>query len=896
MTIFRGLLRRPSRSLSSGGGGGGGGGGPGTSLTTLRIRNNAGAQVSPNYITQPFGHVFKRGDVSADAYPQFQLTDGTSIPYTYWSRSNWPDGSWLFAGFMLRVPTTLAASAVVTLNVLNNGGAPPSSNLDLSVVAANTDIRVGGRAIFGVSGTPYSRLNTGISDGEYFQIGTGPVGSVYRVYQEFTTGTADDPQAGCWHYIYALQDSTGGLYGFRHLGRLQNGWTDVGGSRRYMFAGLSVYDAAGSFSFECSTSGSPLPFSVPLSNAINISVAAASAIGALYFSFVKDGIPVRVSSNGTLPAGLSANTGYYLRNYNNGTDVSTTLHRTQQDSQDNTGHVSITTSGTGNHYIKISPQLDWLASGPFTATSAGQYQFIQGGGTGTENQTEVLCNVSYAVATKNFGPRRFDVSYAGLTERDYFIDCWHDYAIYQDQTGERQDLGFLPGYFFQAFHTQTKAAYQAVKVHGLQQSNELPALRRDSTKNPINQTNTSTVGFGPAAADMYFRPTNGSAFRLSAPVDYTGRYGFYTYQHAPNAMGGAYVLTGRPEFYDLMLDHASYGASNIITRTYALSGTTSTYYNILLRTGTPREQGWGLSNWVNGYVFGPSTWNNVSIKDYLQTTLDSNMTFAVSMFQTGTSFAKANDMWIDNINQPLSWQTNYLQSMFLHYLNAAANSVTTREVTEKSLSMYDKIRTNIGARRMVHYADGLPVAVSTLRDMRSWDDWQVGSIWGGISWASATDTITYNVGGTYVSADGTPQNGGTFMTKITDNGGFVVGGLTQGVIYWLRDVNTSARTFKLATTSLLADIVDITNDGSNTDSTRCTGQLPDPDNTLIKDQPNFSPSSGLGKMIGVVNWAQALSVSMNPGFVSVFDAARTSLTASSYSGDALWANTSVFNV
>lgn len=64
---------------------------------------------------------------------------------------------------------------------------------------------------------------------------------------------------------------------------------------------------------------------------------------------LRDGKGVAFSSTGTLPAGLTAGTIYYVRS--TGTNTFT-LHSTKADALANTGQVTFTTTGTGTHNVK----------------------------------------------------------------------------------------------------------------------------------------------------------------------------------------------------------------------------------------------------------------------------------------------------------------------------------------------------------------------------------------------------------------------------------------------------------------------------------------------------------------------------------------------------------------
>lgn len=364
----------------------------GTTLTTLTIHNSSTTAQTTGFVTKAFAHQFKKADIPNGDYPQFQLTDGTPVPHTHWGKTTWTDGSWQMAGFVLRVPSTVAGARTVTssgstltaashtdlttgdpvrfittntlptginpattyyvrlgtgttitvhttsagaiantgavatsgagsgthtllpgiaINIKNGGSAPAASALTNADITGSSDIKVEGVGGRNITGTNASSLNTGISDGEIFEIGTGPVGRVLRVYQEFNDGSTDNTQAGAYHYVFQLQNGSSGKYGLRHMARMQNGWTDVAGTvLGKTFLSLAVKDG-GTTVHTLSKLASTKTLTVlpcgliTTNNSTNI-VGYGGAMA------------VRITSSGTMPAGLSDTTTYYVNTWAGG--------------------------------------------------------------------------------------------------------------------------------------------------------------------------------------------------------------------------------------------------------------------------------------------------------------------------------------------------------------------------------------------------------------------------------------------------------------------------------------------------------------------------------------------------------------------------------------------------
>lgn len=196
-------------------------------LTTLSLVNTSGSTQASNFVSPMFGQPFKQGEMPSGDYPQFQLTDGTPCPATIWGVTNWPDGSMKWCGAMIHVPTTIAGSSTLTINVLSGGSAPSASSRGTSDFTA-ADLKTELTGITNLSGVWTASLNTAITDAtEIVVIGDGPAGKVYRIGGGFKQSGSAHGQMHCWHYAAALQNSSAGLLGLRYLGRIAQPWTDI---------------------------------------------------------------------------------------------------------------------------------------------------------------------------------------------------------------------------------------------------------------------------------------------------------------------------------------------------------------------------------------------------------------------------------------------------------------------------------------------------------------------------------------------------------------------------------------------------------------------------------------------------------------------------------------------
>jgi hypothetical protein len=198
-----------------------------TLLTTLTLVNESGSAQSSGFVSRMFGMPLKQGDVVAGSYPKFTLADDTPCPATIWGVTTWPDGSMKFCGAMIRVPSTVAGSGTLTINVKSGGTAPAASARSAADLTA-ADLSVVLTGVTNLSGDWTASLNTAITDADdIVVIGDGPAGKVWRIGGPLKQSGSAHGQLHCWHYVAALQDGSGGLLGLRYLGRVAQPWTDV---------------------------------------------------------------------------------------------------------------------------------------------------------------------------------------------------------------------------------------------------------------------------------------------------------------------------------------------------------------------------------------------------------------------------------------------------------------------------------------------------------------------------------------------------------------------------------------------------------------------------------------------------------------------------------------------
>lgn len=331
----------------------------GVQITTLSLKNESTSVQPANFVTKMFGLPLRQGDVPAGEYPQFALEDETPCPASFGKYpARWPDGSMRHVSVLMRVPVSIAGSATLTVKVKNGGSAPVSSALSAAGVATASDVKVSLNAVKNwAAGEWVSGLNKGIADGDVWEFMDGPAGRVMRVYEAFRQGGADHAQAGVWHYVQALQNAAGGLYGLRYLGKFANGWHDVSTPQINTLVADSVALKNGT---------TTVRNIAPLAAARSV-IRSTPGLSTDTGNSLATGMAVTFTTTGALPGGLSTAVTYYVRIVVYGF---VTLHLSAGDASTGANPVDITSAGSGTNTMvpsgAASRAVSWLT--PLSAT------------------------------------------------------------------------------------------------------------------------------------------------------------------------------------------------------------------------------------------------------------------------------------------------------------------------------------------------------------------------------------------------------------------------------------------------------------------------------------------------------------------------------------------------
>lgn len=802
----------------------------GSVITTVTLVNGSGTATPSEFFPKMFGLPLKKGDMPSGQYPSFFLPGDIPCAASFGPPTFWPDGSMRFVPVLLRVPTSLAGSSSTTISVKNGGTAPSSSALTNAVITSASDLKVSATAFSNWTvGEWISSVNQGITDGDVWTFADGAAGRVVRVYEGFRRSGADHGQAGMWHYVQILQNGSSGLFGLRHIGKFSNGWHDVASPAINNLTADSVILKNGGTNIRTIT-----PKATPRAFTWSSGFSAADVTN------LRSGMAVKLTTTGTLPAGLSATSAYYVR-LTGGNAF--TLHPTINDVDYANNEIVATSAGTGTHTLTPIVQIEYYAAGPYTAGTSTDFDFVQAGGTGSETNVVATVDRAYRKATRILGSIRTDISPTTVTNRDYNIDTFQDLDFGQDGTGERPDIGYITAWCTRHFVTNT--GLQALRVHCYQQAGRSWSLRRLATKAPINLTDGAYSGMGAPMSGYRFFPGNTAANSgVNGVVDWGKMLGRFDWSHQPHMLAYVYSVCGEPQFLDALTDMANAGIASAANSTVTVSGTP--YASIVLRDSFQnRTEAWIFRDLAFAVMFTPDTYMGAPLGTYFKDIMARNLDFVKAEKATGTSFSQTNKFYPGfNLPRQGPWQITYLLTAF-NLAYTATEDPDAKTAIEDILANFDAIRTNKGLHVVSNYYDFM---VGGPKGITSWAGLLFSNQLTSISYSSSTLT------GTPLPGVGTPANNSPVLfSDITP------GDLAQNTVYYMRDVSGS--TFKVSSTPGGAALT-MTGSGSIPDD-YLYASFAGVSNTTMAN--NAGEKDIAAKLIGSVRWSKALGTTVPSG-------------------------------
>lgn len=533
--------------------------GGGTQLTTLSLVNTSGSTQATNFITPMFGHAFKKGDVASGCTtggPKFQLSGGTNVPFSESSDPIcWNDGSLKFAAFMLRVPSTIAGSGTLTVNVLNGGTYPSaSSRTTADFTAGSHDLNVQVACLDNCTGTWESDLGQGVTaNGPDYKYMDGAAGAVWRIPANFRQSGADHGQLVGWWYAASLQDASGNLAGIRYLTRVTQPWYNVSSPVTPEFRAFTSFQTLDGASQLIDHWGS-------LGNGHNFTWTSGTNFSSSSLPW-ESGWLVHLTTTGSLPTGLSTGTDYFVYNSECAPYSATTFSLNVNSTSaidGSSAYVTPTGAGSGTQTATSYPYLTQYGS-LYTAQSNGQWNYIQGAGSiAADSTVRVVQNHSYMRSTGLIPPYAFS-TYSPTDNTAFTANPMTAGPLcrYFEQTGERPDIGPLTTWAAVTLFNQTATDDTLMRVIGMA-AGQLPINLRDGVTHSIPVVNGQTYSGMPASNTgfrWYGSTTNLSG--ITAPTNtavYIAGYSVPDTSHLPDFEYVTFLLTGEPEYMDMIVE------------------------------------------------------------------------------------------------------------------------------------------------------------------------------------------------------------------------------------------------------------------------------------------------------------------------------------------------------
>lgn len=846
---------------------------PGGLLATMTLVNTSGSQVAANHIPPMFGHPFKKGDIPYGSYPRFELADTTTVPYSWGNQRTWSDGSLKFASFMIRVPTTIASNGTLDISVKSDTVAPSASSrttADLSSGSADLNVTVVG--LDNLSGTWVSSLNQGVTDNDdTLTFLDGPAGKVWRIRQQFMQSAANHGQLECYWYVAALQNASSGLYGLRYLGRVVQPWYNVDSpTKNYRsFSSFLLKNGASTVRDCWANHSSTIPFSyTSAGNTYSRLDATAHGLETSYL--------VRATGT-TLPTGMSASTSYFVNRVDaNKLDIyDNPSIATGQDS----GNIALSGTASGDAAFSAYPFVPHFAS-LWTCGATAKWDYLQAGGTVSADATvRIQHDKTYLKSTGALPPYDMSITPSTQTSYNYELGTMGPINRHFGDTGERADLGLMPGWHAMHFMSQRATDEQVVRVTGLACGHMSIALYNATNKTVPVVNNGSYSGMPTANSNFRWRgnANNSSGFTDPTNTNVCLVVQDLDFDHMPCLPYYPYVLTGEPQYLDMIIEMAVQAVSHRYSGTatssstgigYERNGTTNgtNYYGTVIgNSDSLREDAWSMRELgVAAALVPDSAVQCASYKSYFN---DMNAATYAKLADYRANVAPA--FWRSSgmIHFRQNGGAQILDNWMIGYhlmtiAQVAKMTEDTNALAEASQAAkwFKTIRDNLGAWHIPSYeATGRVAEASGSAYISDIND--LGSYVEGFSWSSGNQTFTW----THSASQNNrwvPANGDKI--KWDQDNGNAPGGLSNYTWYYV--INAYGTTFKLSATLGGSAITPSDTNGGSTAFIISTNQP-----THYSVQGDTVATSYMSNILGALRLANAAGATVDSALIIDLD-------------------------
>lgn len=202
-------------------------------------------------------------------------------------------------------------------------------------------------------------------------------------------------------------------------------------------------------------------------------------------------------------------------------------------------------------------------SGFYTAGTTGHYDYFQAGGSNaTECVVDWILSKDYFMSTRQVPAYDLSIPANVSNAVDYYPGSNCGLYMNMGGTGERYDIGVLPTWAVRHLINQTVRDANVVRMVGLASIGWRTKVYQSATKRITVGTSgpsASYAGLGTSRPGWRYFPGEGSYYRgIIVPTDQSSRwYSEYEPSHRPSVAYYPYLITGEPQFLDLLVDQTA---------------------------------------------------------------------------------------------------------------------------------------------------------------------------------------------------------------------------------------------------------------------------------------------------------------------------------------------------
>jgi hypothetical protein len=454
------------------------------------------------------------------------------------------------------------------------------------------------------------------------------------------------------------------------------------------------------------------------------------------------------------------------------------------------------------------------------------------------------------------------------------------------QTGENEGIGHFPDWYVRHMFTLAAVDEQAVRVVGLI-GGHLPVCLRDNSTHAIPVVNATTYSGMPAHNSTFqWKAENGQTSGFTQPSNtnvLAQGWSFLDWTHICSFSPYPYLLTGEPQFMDLLTEYANGAIYHQYTGggTAVVNGTTQTIGGVRnasingnIYSGGAfhgddllRAIAWPVRDLSAGVGLLPTTHPENSsyhtyFSDMLQTCFDGYADYRAMLTASANSYVTTNGMWNESDNADGGvgdmWAKGYLIGAVTQSAVLAENS-SALTFLNYLVKWPAHINSTFGTFAVGYY-QALERGGATSSSPYVTSDTALACFGWGVSWNSGTGLFTLTASpATYALA-----NGDKFMWNGTVEGP-IAGGFSGYTPYYV--VNKSGSTFQLSAS--LGGSPISPSDTNSIGSIYCMPAAPLPSTGSVSD---ITGTGIVASVLGALNWANAAGGTVDASLLSNMNA------------------------